>query len=154
MSTPAPAAQPSLLAVAAMLRAAIGAGLDVRSATAAVGGAVDGERGQALAVGAAALAIGVPWSEAWAQLDGLEADLVGCLEPAWRAGASPGPALDAWSGAAVTRGRTAGALAAAALDARLSLPVSLCLLPAFVLVGVVPLLIALVGAVLRDATQT
>ena len=53
-----------------------------------------------------------------------------------------------------SRGRElAGDKAAAELGVRLSLPLALCLLPAFVLIGVVPLLIAVGGAVVGDVSS-
>jgi tight adherence protein B len=44
-------------------------------------------------------------------------------------------------------------MAAAELGVRLSLPLALCLLPAFVLVGVLPLLIAVGGAVVGEVSS-
>ena len=54
--------------------------------------------------------------------------------------------------ATLAKARASGDKAAAELGVRLSLPLALCLLPAFVLIGVVPLLIAVGGAVVGDVS--
>src|SRR5680860_1872545 len=45
----------------------------------------------------------------------------------------------------------AGESAAAELGVRIALPLALCLMPAFILTGIVPLLVALAGSVMGDA---
>lgn len=130
------------------VRAAMLAGADVASALAAVALAVgpEPELG-AMAVRlrdvALALASGDDWDEAWlsAPLPALERS----LRLPWERGAHAAPILAAVaSGEAVARRRSVQ-IAASELSVRLTLPLALCLLPAFVLVGIVPLLVSLVG---------
>ena len=99
---------------------------------------------------AEALTGGAPWSEAWALAPSRLWPLGRALRPAWERGSSPIDALDALADATLARARAAGDAAAAELGVRLSLPLALCLLPAFVLIGIVPLLIAVGGQVVGD----
>lgn len=126
-----------------LLGAALRAGAGVPRALAAVGDAVRGADGAALAQVAAALRLGAPWPAAW---DGVPPRLevvARALRPAWEEGAAPGDALTA-AGEEVRRARRdAGRTAAGRLGVRLVLPLGTCFLPAFVLVGLVPVLLAL-----------
>ncbi|GAA4419705.1 hypothetical protein GCM10023169_10640 [Georgenia halophila] len=97
--------------------------------------------GSAMVRAARALLLGSSWSEAWEQAPGTLRPLVDALEPAWVDGAAPGPLLrQAAGGVRATRAREAQE-AAAKLSVRLVLPLGLCYLPAFVLVGVVPVIL-------------
>lgn len=127
-------AQESALA-AALLGAALDAGADVPRALREVGAALD-----VAALGTLAddlVAVG-----AWRSVPGGWEDVAAAVLPAWDAGARAGPALAALRRAAARRARADATAAAGELGVRVALPLTLCLLPAFVLVGLVPLLIA------------
>ena len=139
----------SLVTLCALLAAAVRSGLDVRSALEQVAHVAEGDA-RALGELAKGLAAGVPWGDAWTIAPPRLWPLGRALGPAWERGSSPVDALDALADATLARARAAGDAAAAELGVRLSLPLALCLLPAFILVGVVPLLIAVGGAVVGD----
>ncbi|MFL6240602.1 MAG: type II secretion system F family protein, partial [Actinomycetes bacterium] len=71
-----------------------------------------------------------------------------CLGPTWASGAAPGPALREAADHLRRARRRAAREAAGRLGVRLVLPLGLCFLPAFVLVGVLPLVLAMAGGVL------
>jgi hypothetical protein len=142
----------SLVTLCALLAAAVRSGLDVRSALDHVGRVCEGDA-HALCEVANGLAAGVPWSDAWTLASPRLWPLGRALAPAWERGASPVDALDALADATLAKARASGDKAAAELGVRLSLPLALCLLPAFVLIGVVPLLIAVGGAVVGDVSR-
>ncbi|NTV39748.1 MAG: secretion system protein [Demequinaceae bacterium] len=139
----------SLVTLCALLAAAVRSGVDVRSALEQVARVADGDA-KALGEVANGLAAGVPWGEAWTLAPSRLWPLGRALGPAWERGSSPVDALDALADATLARARAAGGAAAAELGVRLSLPLALCLLPAFILVGIVPLLIAVGGSVVGD----
>ncbi len=139
----------SLVAVGALMGAAVRSGLDVRGALDHVGRACGGDAEPLCSV-AAALGIGVTWDEAWLAAPDRFEGLARALAPAWHRGASPVESLAAWGEALLDRAGAAGESAAAALGVRIALPLALCLMPAFILTGIVPLLIALVGSVMSD----
>jgi tight adherence protein B len=126
----------------ALAEAAIGAGLDLRTAIDAVGTAVGGSEGAALVGVARALASGASWEAAWAEAGPSLQPLHHALRSSWMAGASPVPMLAAARETVVERARADAERAAAVLGVRVALPLALCLLPSFVVVGVVPLLLA------------
>ncbi len=140
----------SLVAVCALLSAAVRSGLDVRSALDHVGGARSGDT-EALCAVAAALGMGVTWDDAWSAAPSRFVGLARALSPAWHQGTSPVSSLTALADALLDRASAAGEGAAAELGVRIALPLALCLMPAFVLTGIVPLLIALAGTVMSDA---
>lgn len=146
-SAAAPLDVPCLLELVA---AAVRSGAGVPRALEAVGDAVGGPDGRALGQVAAALRLGAGWDAAWA---GASGEPVGgpprldvlrrALRGAWADGAAPGESLRA-AGAEHRHERQAAARTAAArLAVQLVLPLGLCYLPAFVLVGLVPVLLAL-----------
>ncbi len=151
MRRPIPAGPPAttLVTLCALLGAAVRSGLDVRSALDHVGRFADGD-GASLREVASALASGVPWEEAWSVAPARLSPIGRALGPAWARGASPVDALEALGDSTLARARAAGDAAAAELGVRLALPLALCLMPAFVLVGIVPLIIAVGGAALGD----
>jgi len=130
------------------LRAAMAAGADIPSALAAVGLAMapdeslarEGERLQRAGV---ALASGTPWEEAWSGAEA--APVARALRLAWERGAQGAPMLLAVASSEDLRRRRAAQIAAGELSVRLTLPLALCLLPAFVVAGIVPLLVSLIG---------
>ena len=145
------ASEPAALPLA-LAEAAVAAGLDLRSAIAAVGLAMADRPGSALVSVAGSLGAGVTWDMAWedvAWADAAGADAAPTIEPlgralrsSWMSGASPLPLLRASREVVVERSRAEAEGAAAVLGVRVALPLALCLLPAFVVVGVVPLLLA------------
>lgn len=149
-----------------LLHAAFAAGIGVPAALAAVGSAVGGSRGRVMTDAAAALTLGARWAEAWicaappparrrpeptGSLPSVPAGLgpvADALRASWEDGAPPGGAVRA-AAAVLRREHHARALEAAArLGVRLVLPLGLCYLPAFVLVGLVPVLVSMASGVL------
>ncbi|WP_435850479.1 type II secretion system F family protein [Streptomyces uncialis] len=133
-----------------LLGACVAAGAEPVSAARAVGDALGGPVGVCLARGAAEVRLGAGPDEAWRELAALPdgAELARLLE---RAGDSGAPASAPvaryaarararWSRAATARARRAGVLVTA--------PVGLCFLPAFVVVGVLPVVVGLAGRLL------
>lgn len=140
----------SVVAVGALMGAAVRSGLDVRGALDHVGRACGGDV-ESLCTVAAALGFGVKWDEAWQGAPSRFDGLARALAPAWHRGASPVDALAALSEALLDGASAAGENAAAELGVRIALPLALCLMPAFILTGIVPLLVALAGSVMGDA---
>lgn len=132
-----------------LLEAACAAGASVPGALDAAGAAAGGARGAALVTAARALSVGAPWREAWAAADPVLTPVAVALRPSWEDGVAPTGALRA-TAAHLRRERQALALEAAGrLGVRLVLPLAACHLPAFVLVGLLPVLISVGGATLR-----
>jgi len=126
----------------ALTEAAVSSGLDVRSAVAEVGWATAPE-GDALSRIADRLADGEGWSAAWGEASPRLAPLERALRSSWFRGASPASTLRASREAIVERGQEEAEREAARLGVGATLPLALCLLPSFVVVGVIPLVVAL-----------
>ncbi|MDX3258718.1 type II secretion system F family protein [Streptomyces sp. MI02-2A] len=139
-----------LPSAADLLAACIAAGATPVAAAQAVGEALEGPVGERLARGAAEVRLGAEPADAWRRLASLPgaAPLARLLE---RAGDSGAPAAapvgrlaaDAraeWGRTATARARRAGVMVTA--------PVGLCFLPAFIAVGVLPVVIGLAGGLL------
>ncbi|MCG7286230.1 type II secretion system F family protein [Cellulomonas sp. ACRRI] len=131
-----------LVTVVDLLAVAVSAGASVPGSLAAVGAALGGAVGRDLDRAGAALLLGEPWAAAWVHAPALGAVLDG-LEAAWRTGAPAGPALRAAAGELRRTRERAAREAAGQLGVRLVVPLGLCFLPAFVLVGLVPVLASL-----------
>ena len=101
------------------------------------------QQGDELARGGAALLLGASWQSAWAgcRADGRRRRARGQLEH----GTAPGPALRGRADQLRRDRRTRSRTAAGALGVQLVLPLGLCFLPAFVLLGLVPMLLSLAG---------
>lgn len=144
----APPGAPPYRAVAAgdaivmdLLAGACAAGASLPTALLAVGASVPTSSGRPLVRAGTALGLGATWDEAWP--DG--GPVARALRAGWEDGSAPGPALRA-AADAVRRDRHARALEAASrLGVRLVLPLGLCHLPAFVLLGVAPVLVSMAG---------
>jgi pilus assembly protein TadC len=137
------AAEPDVVLVLDLLDVAIASGVALPRALAVVGRALGGVRGGALAGAGAALLLGASWGTAWANAPAELRDVAETLAPSWTAGSAPGPALRA---AAEQRRRARRAhlrSAAGALGVRLVVPLGLCFLPAFLLLGLVPMALGL-----------
>lgn len=133
-----------------LLAACISAGAGPREAAGAVGESMGGPVGDRLARTAAEIRLGGEPTEAWGRFGEIPGagPLARCLE---RAGATGAPAAESVSrmademraeraSAAVARAQRAGVLITA--------PVGLCFLPAFLAVGVAPVVIGLAAGLL------
>ena len=133
-----------------LLAAALRAGAPVDRAAAAVAEALDGPLGMRLGRTARSLRLGAEPAEAWAHLAGIAgADRL--VAAAVRSSASGGALAGALGRVADDlRADRAVAVEAAAQRAGvlIVLPLGLCFLPAFLLAGLVPVLIAVLGDVL------
>ncbi|MEU1597286.1 type II secretion system F family protein [Streptomyces sp. NPDC005708] len=133
-----------------LLAACIAAGASPVSAAQAVGEALEGPVGERLARGAAEVRLGAEPAEAWRQLASLPGAgaLARLLERADESGVPAAvpvgrvatEARAEWGRAATARARRAGVMVTA--------PVGLCFLPAFIAVGVLPVVIGLAGGLL------
>ncbi len=134
----APAAEVPVVVVLALLEAATQAGAALPRALQVVGRAVGDPTLERVG---GALILGARWDAAW---EGVRGRVVAdALRDAWTSGAAPSGAL-ASAGSRLRRGAAARAkVAAQRLGVQLVLPLGLCLLPAFVLVGLVPVLLSL-----------
>lgn len=103
-----------------------------------------------LGVVARMLLLGATWEEAWAGADGKWEQLSVVLQPAWEEGASPVPLLV--RGAARTRAHLTheAVNAAEKLGVRLVVPLGVCLLPAFFALGIVPVVVSTLEALLAS----
>jgi len=139
-----------------LLGAALRAGAGVPRALEATGTAVDraagpaggsaagtSADGTALRAAADALRLGADWDGAWRRAPARLGPVHRSLRGAWTDGASPSGALRAAGEELLRARRSAARTAAARLAVRLVLPLGACFLPAFVLVGLVPVLLAL-----------
>ncbi|MEU0274095.1 type II secretion system F family protein [Streptomyces sp. NPDC006307] len=133
-----------------LLAACLSAGAGPREAAEAVGESLGGPVGERLARTAAELRLGGEPAEAWGGFAAIPGalGLARCLE---RASASGAPAADAVSrlaaGLRAERERSAAARAQRA-QVLITAPVGLCFLPAFLAVGVAPVLVGLAGGLL------
>ncbi|WNB87596.1 type II secretion system F family protein [Cellulomonas sp. ATA003] len=134
-----------VVVVLGLLDAAIASGAGLPRALAAVGRAMGGPDGAALVRASAALVMGSGWPAAWAGAPARLAPVAQALASTWATGAAPGPALRAGAEQLVRERRAQVREAAGRLGVRLVLPLGLCFLPAFVLLGLVPVMVS-VGA--------
>lgn len=143
---PAGVLDPAL--VLELCAAAVRSGAPVPRALVVVGEALGGAEGGGLARAGAALDLGADWGAAWAGAPPAAAAVGAALHVGWTAGAAPGPQLRAAADVVRRERRSAVRAACGALGARLTLPLGACFLPAFVLLGLVPVVVALAGDVL------
>ncbi|ROS76576.1 type II secretion system F family protein [Cellulomonas sp. PhB143] len=146
---PALAAAPvDLTVLLELLGAAVHAGAGVPRALGAVGAAVGGPDGTAMVRAGRALVLGARWDDAW---DGAPERLEVVAEPlraTWESGSAPAGALHVALTELRREVRARAQRAAGRLGVRLVVPLGLCFLPAFVLIGIVPVLISLGSGVL------
>ncbi len=126
-----------------LLDVAVTTGAGIPRALRAVGVAVGGPDGPVLGAVGAALLLGASWSGAWAGTPDRLHPVARTLEQAWTLGAAPGTALRRRAASIRRDRRRAAREAAGRLGVLLVLPLGLCFLPAFVLTGLVPVLISL-----------
>ncbi|MEU0598363.1 type II secretion system F family protein [Streptomyces sp. NPDC006393] len=134
-----------------LVAACIAAGAGPVIAAQAVGDALGGPVGEGLARGAAEVRLGGAPADAWRQLASIPgaSALARLLERADESGLpAAGPAARLAADVRAGRARTATARARRAA-VLVTAPVGLCFLPAFVAVGVLPVVIGLAGGVLR-----
>lgn len=95
------------------------------------------------------LLLGAAWQEAWedATTAGVT-ELSHALEPAWIDGADPIPLLERAAASWQLRRDRRAREAAARLGVRLVMPLALCYLPAFVLIGVLPIVLGTSGGLM------
>lgn len=144
------AAARQLPLAADLLAACVAAGAGPVIAAQAVGEAFGGPVGEALARGAAEVRLGGEPADAWRRLAALPdaGALARLLERADESGLpAAGPAARLASDARARWARTATARARRAA-VLISAPVGLCFLPAFIAVGVLPVVIGLAGGVM------
>ncbi len=135
--------------VLALLDAATASGAGLPRALTAVGRAVGGADGRSMERASAALVMGAGWDVAWEGVAPRLAPLVASLPATWTTGAAPGPALRAGAERVRRDRRTAAREAAGRLGVRLVVPLGLCFLPAFILIGLVPVMLSLGSALTR-----
>ena len=127
-----------------LVDSALGTGAAVPRALDAVARTLPGAQGAALHGVASALALGAGWSTAWAHAPSF-GELERALAVSWTTGAAPGPALRAAADRLRREARGEAREAAARLGVHLVLPLGLCFLPAFMLLGLVPVVVSLAG---------
>jgi pilus assembly protein TadC len=137
-----------------LLAACLGGGASTPAAVRAVAEAVPGPAGERFAQVGAALDVGAPPGEAWQRLalddaDGLAAGAARALTRAADGGAPVGDAVGRLADQARAQARGRREQAAARAGVLAVAPLGLCFLPAFVLLGIVPVVVGLVGPVLR-----
>lgn len=134
-----------------LVAAAMSAGATPVAALQTAGRAVDGAGADDVVRVAARLRLGSDWDGAWAGTDAELEPLRRCLGLAMGTGA-PGAGLLRDTATELRRRRhRASQLEASRLGVRLVLPLGLCALPAFLALGVVPVVLSLAGQVLAPA---
>lgn len=139
---------PSLTLVLELIAVAVRQGTSIARSLEVIGGVIQGDLGRALALAGSALGRGSTWGEAWA-LTGVDAALDASgqrsvelvretLEMSWRYGDSPVGRIEAAVAQLDAHQRAEIERYAANLSVRILLPTGLCVLPAFVLIGIVP----------------
>ncbi len=126
-----------LALVCDLICVALSAGASLPRACEAVGEVSGPGHGAVLRRASKGLHLGASWAEAWGP------HVLGeVLAPAWKDGADPTPLLRQLARSIRANRSAAAKEAAARLSVQLVVPVGVCLLPAFILVGVVPLLVS------------
>lgn len=134
-----------------LLGAALRSGASLPRSFEAVGRALGGHDGARLAEVATVLVDGGTWDDAWSRgpdVRGPFGVVAESLRAAWDHGAAPADALRVAQSEARREASAGARTAAGRLGVHLVLPLGTCYLPAFVLVGVVPVLISLGAGVL------
>jgi len=132
-----------------LLGVCLAAGVPVGAAVAAVGAAVPAPMGRHL-LGVAALSrLGADPRRAWADVPAELAGLGRVLVRAGESGAAAVPALRALAAESRTAARTTAQAAVQRAGIWVLAPLGLCFLPAFVCLGVVPMVLGIAGDVFR-----
>lgn len=140
----------SLPLLIGLLSVSLRSGMSVTRSLEGVGEAVGGALGGGLCAVADALHRGSSWKDAWNAADfgdyaETSAILRGVLEPSWTRGVSPIGPLTTASEQWMEGERTAIEQESASLSVKLLLPTGLCMLPAFVFLGILPSVMAFMG---------
>lgn len=138
----------TLPVAADLLVAALAAGTSPSAALQVVGGAIGGPLGPVLSQAATSLEIGSDPHAAWSALQGdpATAALARAFAGALLRGSSPVSRLVVLADDARAQRRWAAEARARGVGARAAAPLGLCFLPAFVLLGIVPLVVAAAAA--------
>ncbi len=133
-----------------VLAACVAAGMPLRRATQAVAAAVGGALGERLASVGSRTAAGFSDGDAWAALrdDEVLGSLARDLARAADAGTAIGALVARHAGVARAAAHAAALARARAVGVRTVIPVSVCYLPAFFLLGVVPVIAGVVASLL------
>jgi pilus assembly protein TadC len=131
-----------------LLAVCLAAGLPLPGALAAVAGAVPGELGGALERVAGMARLGADAGRAWHGASTALEPLARTLRRSEASGARAAPALHALAADLRASSRAATDAAVRRAGVRVLAPLGLCFLPAFVCLGVVPLVIGIAGDVL------
>ena len=137
--------------LADLVAAALGAGATPVSALDVAGRAVGGAEGDEVVTVAARLRLGSDWGAAWVGTSAAVVPLQRSLRLALGTGAPGADLVRATATELRRRRHRAAQLEANRLGVRLVLPLGLCALPAFGLLGVVPVVVSLAGQVLAGA---
>lgn len=128
-----------------LLAVAIAAGSSVPGALEALGEAAEAPQ---VAVAGRLLRLGAKWEEAVEEIEGTWAEVVGPLRGAWCHGVDPAPALRVAAATVRARRAALARVEAERLAVHLVLPLGLCFLPAFILLGLVPVVLSVGGGLL------
>ena len=143
----APATVRQLPGACDLLAVCLSAGVPVVTALAAVGAAVPAPLGPQLARVAALSRLGAEQRRAWAEAPAELAVLGRVLIRAGESGATAAPALRALAADARASARSAAEAAVRRAGVWVLAPLGLCFLPAFVCLGVVPMVLGIAGDV-------
>ena len=141
----------ALPVICSQLAVCLEAGLPLRNAVAVLGACLDGEPARVLRRLDAAVRLGVPEERAWAEVGGQHPELAGLareLRHAASGGVALAPALRQHAAEARAVVRATAESRARRAGVSIVLPLAVCFLPAFLLVGVVPALVSVVLAFL------
>jgi pilus assembly protein TadC len=130
-----------------LLAVCLAAGMPVGGALAAVGAATAAPLGPAMSGVAALYRLGAEPRRAWADVPGELAGLSRVLIRAGESGSSAVPALRALAADCRSSARAAAGAAAQRAGVWVLAPLGVCFLPAFVCLGVVPLVLGIAGGV-------
>lgn len=142
------AIQPEATVIVELLVASLKTGVGIPRALAATGQSLDNDLGAKLNAVGTALLLGASWDQAWQLSPTQLRFLARTLRPAWEHGAPPSSALEATRTRMRRQNTERTELAAQRLTVHLVLPLGLCYLPSFILLGVIPILFSLGGALL------
>jgi Flp pilus assembly protein TadB len=134
-----------------LLAAALRAGAPVGGALRLALEALPGPAAQRLAPVLARLSLGVDPAEAWEPLrhDPAVAPLARAMVTSTRSGARVADAAERLADDLAAEGRARAESRARTVGVRAAVPLGLCLLPSFLLIGIVPVVAGLVGSILR-----
>ncbi|MDR0945420.1 MAG: type II secretion system F family protein [Bifidobacteriaceae bacterium] len=137
----------SALIAVEILSAALSTGLPIAEALATAGRLAEGPEAARFGAVAGRLAAGQTWDAAWSGaaagpvLEGVER----ALGLAWDSGVSAGPLLAGVSARLRRAARRRDGIAVGRLGVRLMAPLGVCFLPAFVALGLLPVILSLAG---------